>query len=224
MEAITSLIEAPRAPVNAITSANVQELGRDVFLRLLVSQLESQDPTNPVENEDFVAQLAQFTSLEQTTNINENLESLIGQSDQQSKLDLVNLIGREISAQGNVIPLKSTGDETLSYVLDEAVRTLDIGVFNENGTLIRKFNNLGPQTAGAHQISWNGEDQGGDRVEPGVYSFVPKAFDTNGKEVLATTFMRDVVKSVMISEDKPLISLGSGKTLLSNDILSVQAK
>ncbi|GJL51431.1 MAG: hypothetical protein NPIRA01_26580 [Nitrospirales bacterium] len=223
MDAITPLLETPPRPVNSITAENVQELGRDVFLRLLVSQLESQDPTNPVENEDFIAQLAQFTSLEQTTNINENLESLIGQSSQQSKMDLVNLIGREISAQGNVLSLPSTGDATLSYVLEENARTVQIDVLNENGGVIRRFNNLGSQETGPHQIIWDGNDQNGDRVEAGTYSFLPKAINPEGKEVLATTFMRDIVKSVMISEEQPLITLGSGKTLLSNDILSVQA-
>ncbi|MGB0909404.1 MAG: flagellar hook assembly protein FlgD, partial [Nitrospirales bacterium] len=192
---VTSTLPPTRTPVNAITSENVQELGREVFLQLLVTQLAGQDPTNPVENEDFIAQLAQFTSLEQTTNINDNLKSLIGQSEQQSKLDLVNLIGREISAQGNILPLKETGDQTLSYVLDETVKTLDIGVFNENGTLVRSFRDLGFHEAGPHRTVWDGKDHNGDRVEAGVYSFVPKAFDANGKEVVATTYMRDVVKS-----------------------------
>ena len=224
MDAVTSTASTVREPVNAITSDNVQELGREVFLRLLVEQLQAQDPTNPVENEDFVAQLAQFTSLEQTTNINENLESLIGQSEKQTKLDLVNLIGQEVSAQGNIIPLQETGDQTLAYVLDEAVRKLTINVFDENGKLVQQFKDLGPQKSGPHQIVWNGENLEEDRVEAGVYSFVPKAFDEKGKEVVATTYMRDVVRSVMISEDKPLITLSSGKTLESSDILSVQAR
>lgn len=224
MDAVTATSPTTREPVNAITSENVQELGREVFLELLVTQLSSQDPTNPVENEDFIAQLAQFTSLEQTTNINENLQSLIGQSDQQSKLDLVGLIGREVSAQGNVMPLSDSGDTTMSYVLEENARNVEIGIYDSKGTLVRKLANLGNQMAGAHQILWDGNNQEGDRVEAGAYSFKPRAIDGQGKDVLATTFMRDVVKSVMISEDKPLITLGSGKTLLSNDILSVQAQ
>ena len=224
MDSVTSLIETPRAPVNAITSANVQELGRDVFLQLLVTQLESQDPTNPVENEDFIAQLAQFTSLEQTTNINENLKSLIDQNAEQSRLDLLNLIGREISAQGNVLSLPTDGDVTLAYVLEDNAQTVEVDVFNESGTLIRRFNQLGSQAAGPQQIVWDGEDQSGDRVDAGTYTFLPKAVNANGAEVPVTTFMRDIVKSVMISESQPLITLGSGKTLLSNEILSVQAQ
>ena len=200
-----------------------KKLGREVFLQLLVTQLASQDPTNPVENEDFIAQLAQFTSLEQTTNINDNLKSLIGQSDQQSKLDLVNLIGREISAQGNILPLKETGDQTLSYVLEDTAKNVQIDIFNEEGVLVRRWENLGFQEEGPHQFVWDGTNQAGDRLEAGVYSFVPRAVDGKEKEVLATPFMRDVVKSVMISEEKPIITLESGKTLLSDDILSVQA-
>ena len=224
MDEITSLIEPTRTPVNAITSENVQELGREVFLQLLVTQLTSQDPTNPVENEEFIAQLAQFTSLEQTTNINENLENLIGETTQQSKMDLVNLIGREIVAQGNVVSVQSTGEPTLSYVLEGSAKSVEIDVFDESGTLVRRLNNIGGQQAGPHQIVWDGEDQGGDRVEAGIYSFLPRAFDNAGKQVSTTTFMRDVVKSVMISEENPVVTLGSGKTLLSNEILSVQAQ
>ncbi len=224
MDAVTSTASTVREPVNAITSDNVQELGREVFLRLLVEQLQAQDPTNPVENEDFISQLAQFTSLEQTTNINDNLESLIGQSERRTKLDLVNLIGQEVSAQGNILTLKETGDQTLSYVLDSAAQNVKLDIFNEKGRLVRSWKELGFQEEGPHQFLWDGTDDRGDRVEPGVYSFVLRANDVKQKEVLATPYMRDVVKSVMISEEKPLITLESGKTLESSDILSVQAR
>ena len=106
----------PITPTQSVSSltreTNVQEavsdLGPDVFLRLLVTQLQSQDPTNPAQNEDFVAQLAQFTTLEQTTSTNELLEQLIGQNVQRTQFDLVNLIGRTVVTEGDTVSLGET--------------------------------------------------------------------------------------------------------------------
>jgi flagellar basal-body rod modification protein FlgD len=109
----------PTQSVSSLTGeANVQEavseLGADVFLRLLVTQLQSQDPTNPTENGDFVAQLAQFTTLEETTNTNALLEQLIGQDVQRTQFDLVNFIGRTVVTEGDTISLGETDQPILT--------------------------------------------------------------------------------------------------------------
>ena len=110
---VVNSVQTNTSTTNASSQSNIQaavtELGSDVFLRLLVTQLQSQDPTNPVQNEDFVAQLAQFTTLEQTTNSTKLLEELVGQNTQRSQFELLNLLGHSVVTDGNTISLGSEG-------------------------------------------------------------------------------------------------------------------
>jgi len=81
----------------AASVSTEQELGRDTFLQLLVLELQNQDPLEPVDNADMLAQLAQFTSLEQMTALNESFETLSGNIDQLNFISATSLLGRQVS-------------------------------------------------------------------------------------------------------------------------------
>jgi flagellar basal-body rod modification protein FlgD len=87
-------------------------LGKDDFLRLLVAQLKAQDPLNPMENTEFTAQLAQFSSLEQLSNVNENLKSLISYQTSTDNSQAVGFIGKTVNANGNLVKTMETGSLT----------------------------------------------------------------------------------------------------------------
>jgi len=205
--------------------ANVQEavsaLGADVFLRLLVTQLQSQDPTNPVENEDFVSQLAQFTTLEQATTTNELLEQLIGQDTQRTQFDLVNLIGRTVVSEGDTVSLGKGDQPILAYVLSDTASRVTIEVLGENGQIVRSLPSESPETLGAHQVPWDGLDEDGDPLPEGVYQFRVRAEDANGKPVSNFTFARERVANIVLGAEKPIM-VQSGKTLDNQDIISIQ--
>ena len=215
----------PTQSVASVTKdPNVQEavsaLGSDVFLRLLVTQLQSQDPTNPTQNEDFVAQLAQFTTLEQTTNTNELLEQLIGQDTQRTQFDLINLVGRTVVSEGDTVSLGNADQPTLAYALSGTASRVRIEVLGENGKILRTIPSGAPGTAGAHQVQWDGNDQDGDRLPEGVYQFRVRAEDTNQKPVPNFTFAREQVTNILLGAEKPVV-VQSGKTLNSQDIISI---
>jgi flagellar basal-body rod modification protein FlgD len=201
--------------------AAVQELGADVFLRLLVTQLQNQDPTNPTENEDFVAQLAQFSTLEQTTSTNELLEQLIGQDTQRTQLDLVNLIGRTVVSEGDTVSLGEADQPTLAYSLSDAASRVVIEVLGENGQVLRSIQPETPGTAGANQVQWDGLDEDGDRLPEGVYQFRVKAVDGNQELISNFTFARERVSNILFGTEHPVV-LQSGKTLNAEDIISIQ--
>ena len=222
MDVVTPLAGTTQVSEPNPSTSGVPELGREVFLRLLVTQLQSQDPTAPVQNEDFVAQLAQFTSLEQATNTNELLESLIGKFEKQSQWDLVNLIGHKVVAEGNTVALDETGETTLVYVLNDDAASVEIDVFDEKGSVVGTLQNLDPQNAGRHEIVWDGNDSSGDRVEAGTYEFRVRAKNAQEGQVSVMTFMTEIVKGVIWDQDQPHLTLGSGRMLPSSNILSVQ--
>lgn len=73
------------------------ELDRDAFLRLLITQLKNQDPLNPMKDQEFIAQLATFSSLEQLNNLNKGMDKMTSQAMQQNLLTAVSMIGREVA-------------------------------------------------------------------------------------------------------------------------------
>ena len=210
--------------VTATGGANVQAavsaLGSDVFLRLLVTQLQSQDPTNPVQNEDFVAQLAQFTTLEQATSTNKLLEKLIGQDTQRTQLDLVNLIGRTVVTQGDTISIAGDEQPTLSFALSGEARSVIIKVLDSDQHVVRTLESTDVQKAGANQVQWDGLNDSGDRVPEGVYQFIVKAEDANKQPVPNFTFARERVMTIAFGAESPVV-LQSGKSLHTEDILSI---
>jgi flagellar basal-body rod modification protein FlgD len=216
----------PTQSVSSLTGeANVQqavsELGADVFLRLLVTQLQSQDPTNPTENEEFVAQLAQFTTLEETTNTNALLEQLIGQDVQRTQFDLVNFIGRTVVTEGDTISLGETDQPILTYALNDTATSVTIEILGEDGQVLRSIQSESPGTAGAHDVKWDGLDEDGDRLLEGVYQFRVNAIHANGAPVGNFTFARERVSNIVLGAENPIV-VQSGKTLNTQDIISIQ--
>lgn len=221
MDPITPTASAATVTGQGNVQAAVSELGSDVFLRLLVTQLQSQDPTNPVENEDFVAQLAQFTTLEQTTNTNDLLGDLIAQDTQRTELGLVNLIGHTVISQGDTVSVGKDEQPVLAYALSGDASFVTIEVLAPDGQVVRKIESKVFQQAGSNQVQWDGLDNNGDRVEEGVYQFKVNAEDLKRNTVSVLTFAREQVANIVLGTEKPVV-VQSGKTLNMQDIISIQ--
>ena len=187
------------------TSTSNTALDKAAFLKLLVTQLEYQDPLNPMENTEFVAQLAQFSSLEQLWNVNESLESdsMISQSIHNSLVS--SFIGKEVRAIDNQFMVHDSGDVNFNYAIAEDAN-VNIVVFDEEGNQVASVD-VGKQNAGLNTASWNGKNILGDRVTSGIYSFEVVAADAAGNEVEATEFVKEIVSGVRFREGSPILLL-----------------
>ena len=174
------------ALATATNVASGQTLGKDDFLRLLVAQLQAQDPLDPQSAEDFSAQLAQFSSLEQMTNVNTNLEQIQKFEQAVNNSSLVNLIGKSIDAPGNRIDFNSREVKTLNFILNDEAAQVEVEIFDSTGKKVNTLT-LGNLTAGNNQVLWDGKNGEGKPVEPGAYSFQVNAENINGDEVAAQT-------------------------------------
>ena len=176
-----------------------QELGRDEFLKLLVTQLQNQDPLSPQENGEFVAQLAQFSSLEEaqklsgsfssfsdkflatqeeqsstlleeTKNLSENFGSFVDNSVSTQHLQATSLVGRPVHVESNVTYLQEDG--AISIIADPAVDVdaAVLKVFDENNELVDSYD-LGAKPAGRSEFIWTGENESGQRFDAGMYRF-----------------------------------------------------
>ena len=202
------------SPVNAS-----QELDRDAFLNLLITQLQNQDPLNPTDSVEFTAQLAQFSSLEQLGNVNDNLKQLQNFQASINNSQAVSLIGKEITANGN--SLKFTGGQPVAcnFKLDGDAALVGVSIYDQTGEFVRSFEGLN-LSAGHHSLQWDGMNQNGSPVAAGNYSFEVMAADLNGNAIQTTTFFTGSVDKVTFSNNTTYLISGDQRVALG-DIVEV---
>lgn len=198
----TDSVAAANAAKASPAAAQRNTLNRDDFLRLLVTQLSNQDPMNPMEGQEFAAQLAQFSSVEQLININ---EGLTGQADMQGLLAqninngvAAGLIGKQVEADGNRLSVSGKGDVPVRFSVDNYAADATVRIMDAFGNLVHteKLQNL---DAGTHDFTWDGK-KGDVRQPSGVYTFEVVASDRDGNPVSAAPRMYGHVDRVSFTQ------------------------
>ena len=196
-----------------------QELGRDAFLRLLTVQLQNQDPLEPVKNEDFVAQLAQFSSLEQLTLINENIEDDAGTeatTDVRTAVDAntaVALIGREVQVPSDTIAYTGEGSVRLGYNVEGPSDVVRLRIVDQNGTIVNTLVDGSPEQGNA-SIIWDGKDAEGKQADSGIYGIVPSATYL-GVPSPVSAGTAGIVTGVRYQDGQPILITDEGEAPLS---------
>ena len=211
----------PTSPTTTggIAATGDSSLGKDDFLQILVAQLQAQDPLAPMEGQEFASQLAQFSSLEQLTNVNDNLEASQAFDVAMSNNSAIALIGKNVDAPGNAVDLKSGEVETLSFSLDGDAADVSIDIFNSTGAIVSTID-LGAQTKGLREYVWSGTDSSGALLPAGNYTFNVTASDSVGNFVPTETFAAGLVTDV-IFEGGQAYAIVNGQKLAVNEISKV---
>ena len=168
-------------------------LGKDEFLKLFTTQLRFQNPLNPLDSTEFTAQLAQFSSLEQLTNINEQMNDLVLFQNSLQNTLATTLIGRKVKVAGEEVYLKDKAE--INYTLPQDVSKIKISISDSSGKVVREVN-LGPETGGNKTYVWDGKDSHGATLPEGNYSITAGAYDAGGNPVEATTAVWGTVTGV----------------------------
>jgi len=162
-----------------VESTPAQSFGtQDTFLKLLTTQMQNQDPTNPMKNEDFVAQLAQFSSLEQQMGMQSTLEAIYLGIASMNNATMASLVGKDVVAVGDQVALDGH-DVELAWDAEGAASETTIQVYDDNGNLVASID-AGARAAGEHTITWDGRGSDGKKLPDGTYTFqvVAKSGDT----------------------------------------------
>lgn len=189
----------------------------DTFLTLLTTQLQNQDPLQPMDSKEFTSQLVQFTSVEQSIQSNKHLEKLISLTGNNASSTAFNYIGREVKTASSSTNL-ANGIANWTYELDPKAAGSSITVMNSRGNAV--FTVDGASTGGLHNFSWDGKDKNGNSLPDGVYSLSVSAVSTDKKPVTAKVFTTGIVTNVEISGDEPALFIGGVKVPLK-DVMSV---
>lgn len=199
-------------------------LGKEEFLRLLVTQLGNQDPLNPMDGQQFAAQLAQFTSVEQLVNISEvlaqngEMNGMLAQSINSGVA--AGLIGKSVQAPGNTVAWNGEGRTAMQFELASTAANVTITVRDASGTAVREFE-LGGHAAGKHSFDWDGTTRAGATAATGSYTFDVTAADSAGNAVQTATFTEGVVDRITFGRDGIRLWLGEYAVAMS-DISSVE--
>lgn len=193
-------------PVTTTTKAANGAMGKDDFLKLLFTQLKYQDPQNPVDDREFAAQLAQFSSLEQMTNLNTSFGQIKAALEQQGKFSLLQAVGKTARAAGDGLVADATGNMNGVFSLGAAATSVKVSVTDGGGTPLRTIN-LGAAKAGESIFTWDGTLDGGYKAPAGQYRFFVEAADSAGNAVPSTTWMEGTVTGVSLGAD-PTATIG----------------
>ena len=174
-------------------------LDKEDFLLLLVTQMRFQNPLDPLKNQEFASQLAQFSSLEQLTNLNETMEkSQIANSaltQTVANTFASNLIGKRVLAQDSRFVHISPTSDVMQYILTDAAASTKIQVKTKVGNVLI-VKDLGAQPKGVHQFVWDGIDQNGHLVADGEYLFEVIAEGSDGSDVAGAALTAGFVQAV----------------------------
>lgn len=204
----------------ATTTAESDELGKDTFLKLLTTQLQYQDPLNPMSNEEFVAQLAQFSSLEQLQGLTSGLESLYLVNVSMNNAAMTNLIGKDVVASGNTIQYSGEGSAAIHYDASADAAASTVTVTNSEGQVVYT-GDMGALAEGEGSWTWDGKDLDGQLVDEGEYTFSITATDANGVDVAVDGRIVGNVTGMDLSTGTPLLTV-NGVTIELGAILSVE--
>ncbi len=212
-------------PAWAQTESGIKDIeeqattSKDDFLKLLVTQLQNQDPMNPADNQEFSAQLAQFSSLEQLTEMNKTLGDNLSSTKQLGQLInnsvAAGFIGKDIRAVGNQIYFDGESDATLQFHLEAPSSETTVHIYDSTGEEILSMA-LGGRPAGETDLNWDGVDSEGNQRSSGVFYFEVEATDSEGESLGATTFMTGQVTGVRYLDNKAYLLMGEKQVSLEN--------
>lgn len=202
-----------------------ERMGKQDFLKLLVTQLRTQDPMNPMKGQEFAAQLAQFSSVEQLTNIKSTLESqnqsngLLSQSINSGVA--ADLLGKRVEASGNQIEWQGEDPVDLGFELGSAAEEATLTVHDEAGNVVYE-KDLGALDKGEHDVTWEGTNTDGETAAAGNYTFELSAQDANGDALNVKTHMSGTVDRVTFGQDGILLWI-NGTKIPMGQVQSVEA-
>lgn len=207
-------------PTTTATAGTSDLMTEDVFLELLMTEMQYQDPLDPMDNQQFLTQLSQLTTVEELRSANSNLETLQLYQASINNAQSVSLIGKEIRAAGDTINLTDERDAEFSFDLQSDAQVVTITIYDANDKAVRTItkNNL---EEGLQILSWDGLNNDNSPMDAGEYTFTVTAEDSDGNSVTATTLISGTVTGVSFDSGTPMLHIGSQQVTMG-DILEVK--
>ncbi len=187
------------------------------FLTLLTTQLQNQNPLDPLDTNQFTQQLVQFASVEQQMNMNTQLQTLVSLQQTAQNSQALGFVGKTVTVTGSTAPL--TNGQAQWTFNPSTPATATFTITDSTGQTV--FTQTGTVQPGVQQFNWNGLDSQGRQWADGNYTMTITATGADGKSVAVPTTVTGTVSSVDLTQSPPVLSIG-GQNYTLNQILSVQ--
>jgi flagellar basal-body rod modification protein FlgD len=201
----------------AATTAQKTSLGQSDFLKLMVSQMQNQDPTNPSSSGDFLSQMAQFSTNDSINKMQASIQQLVGSLQSNQALGASALVGRKVMVNSNSLNLGTEGDAKASVKMVNGLTNLTASVYAANGALVKTIP-IGTPAAGNYEFSWDGTNDQGERAASGAYTLKVNA-NYGGQTGALQTMVQANVDSVSLGQNGDGLKLnvaGIGPVSLSD--------
>jgi flagellar basal-body rod modification protein FlgD len=219
---VTKASQTVQQPAGAQGS---DKLGKNEFLKILTTQLANQDPTKPMDSNAFVAQLAQFSALEQAQNTNDTLTQMFSLQQASSQTGnasvAVAAVGKEATYNASQMTLSAGGSISVNAILPSSAADVKMEVDDANGNVVRSNQSFGGLAAGSHTLTWDGRNETGVVQAPGTYTVKVSAIDISGKPVSVTQQSHGRITGVSFQNGTTQLMIGNTSVSLS-DVISIQ--
>ena len=198
-----------------------EDMGKQEFLTLFTAQLQNQNPLEPVKNEAFVAQLAQFSQLEALTNMQGSLDTFVTSMSGERMLNSASLIGKKVAITDSPTQLTSGASMDASINLPMGASGVQISVFDSQGRLVQELT-AGPQMPGTTPFAWDGKDAAENPVPSGLYRLTATAV-VNGQTTTVPVSTLSTVRAITTNpaDGSVSVEVDGGKTMLLTDVKRV---
>ena len=223
MTEIPNVTYTTSSPSTSTTPTSVQELGKDDFLQLLVTKMQYQDPLDPMNDEDFIAQLAQFSSLEQMSNIADG----IAESNQWDYLQMQSinntmsstLIGRDVKASFSGVYVEDGEASSINYTTDVYASDITFTIKDSSGNTVATLSaeDVAP---GANSIEWDGRDAIGNRVDDGYYIIEASGTSASGDALVPDMELVGTVERITYRDGAAYLTV-NGVEVSMGDITAI---
>lgn len=221
VSSVSGLTSASALSTGTTSTTGTTSLGEDAFLRLLTTQMQYQDPLEPMSNEEFVSQLAQFSSLEQLQGIGSDIESSYLVDVSMNNAAMVNLLGQTVVAKSDTFHYAGSGDQSVHFDCDGTADTAELTITDSDGTVVYS-GSIGALADGEGSWTWNGKNTDGTVTEPeGDYTFSITAATDAGDSVDVTGLIVGTVSTMDYSSGSPAPEV-DGVPIEIGDILRVE--
>lgn len=209
MTAINSQMSSgiPMVESDTMKTVGKSSLDRADFMTLFITQLQYQDPMKPMDSYEMASQLAQFSSMEATMKVSDNMEKLLEYQMSQNNLQLLGLIGKEVETTGNEIGVTEGKSAVPSFTLADSAAFCVVYIYDSAGTLTRTMD-LGYRNSGSQTLNWDGKDNSGNQVIDGRYTYQVEALSATGEEVGAELRTSGRVTGVEFDSGAATVTVG----------------
>ena len=211
----TAIDSTTTSTTSSYKTSALSSLTAEDFLKLFLTEIQNQDPTNPTDTKDMMSEFSALTQLSQNEQTNAYLESLVSSSASSGLSSAVSYLNKTITYSDDTITVSNAAAASGSFTLAGDASSVAVSVYNSDGNKVSTIN-LGGLSAGTQSFTWNCQNSSGKTASDGTYTFAVSAKDSSGKTVTATTGGTATVTGVTYQNGTTYLDTSKGEIPLSS--------